>query len=367
MLANLALGLGLFRHVAHFVRLDHGKSIGPPFRAGGVADRLTRAELLQHGLLCPRQGFTPFGDVIPRGVRPPEQRRTLRPVRACRRACPPNLVREVDTSGPFSGCLIALTIVLRSGLEKGCRESDAGLANGLGAYMDTALLRLEEVERAYDDGIVIAVRAVNLSIFADERVAIVGHSGSGKSSLLNMMGGCDMPTSGRVYWRGHQIRDLTGWTRLRGVEIGMVFQDFLLLPTLTAAENVEMALMGRGIRSGERRRRAAALIDEVGLGARLNHLPHALSGGERQRVAIARSIANKPALLLADEPTGNLDSANAQVVLDLLLELQRSHRTSLVLVTHDEGLASRCARLIRMKDGRIEDAVSTPGNAGGAR
>lgn len=233
--------------------------------------------------------------------------------------------------------------------------------------MDTSLLRLEEVERVYDDGIVAAVRGVNLSIFADERVAIVGHSGSGKSSLLNMMGGCDMPTSGRVYWRGHQVRDLAAWTRLRGVEIGMVFQDFLLLPTLTAAENVEMALMGRGIRSGERRRRAAALIDEVGLSARLNHLPQALSGGERQRVAIARSIANKPALLLADEPTGNLDSANAQMVLDLLLELQRRHHTTLILVTHDEDLASHCTRLIRMKDGRIEGAVSAPGNAEGAR
>jgi putative ABC transport system ATP-binding protein len=215
------------------------------------------------------------------------------------------------------------------------------------------LIRLEKIGRTFDAGLVVALTDVDLLVFPGERIAVVGQSGSGKSCLINIMGGCDVPNSGRVYWKGKPLRRFSEWTALRGVEIGIVFQDFLLLPTLTAVENVEMAMIGRGVSARERARRAIALLEEVGLGARLNHLPNALSGGERQRVAIARSIANQPSLLLADEPTGNLDTVSAAVVVDLLFAIQRARGTSLVLVTHDETLAARCDRRVRLRDGRI--------------
>ncbi len=148
---------------------------------------------------------------------------------------------------------------------------------------------------------------------------------------------------------------------MRGSEIGVVFQEFNLLPTLTAIENVEMALLGRGISSASRRSRAIKALERVGLISRLSHLPNALSGGERQRVAIARSIVNSPSLLLADEPTGNLDSANAALIIDLLLGLHEDSGMTLVLITHDEGIAARCSRCIRIKDGEVvEDRLQTP-------
>jgi len=215
------------------------------------------------------------------------------------------------------------------------------------------LIRLEGVGRTFDSGVVVALRNIDLSVLPGELIAAVGHSGSGKSSLVNIMGGCDLPNTGRVYWKGNLLRRFSDWKRLRGIEIGIVFQDFLLLPTLTAVENVEMAMIGQGIPERERIARATALLEEVGLGARLNHLPHAMSGGERQRVAIARSIANEPTLLLADEPTGNLDSSSAATVIDLLFDLQRKRGMSLVLVTHDEALAARCERRILLHDGQI--------------
>ena len=215
------------------------------------------------------------------------------------------------------------------------------------------LIRLEKVSRTFDAGLVVALNDIDLSVFPGERIAAVGQSGSGKSCLLHIMGGCDVPTAGRVYWKGKPLLRFSDWTVLRGIEVGIIFQDFLLLPTLTAIENVEMAMIGKGIPSRERVKRAASLLEEVGLGTRVNHLPNALSGGERQRVAIARSIANEPALLLADEPTGNLDSASATMVIDLLFDIQRARGTTLVLVTHDEALASRCGRRIRLRDGRI--------------
>ena len=217
----------------------------------------------------------------------------------------------------------------------------------------TPLVRLEAIRRTFDRGLVVALESIDLTVDAAEVVAVVGHSGSGKSSLMSIIGGCESPTSGRIYWRGAPVERFSAWSRIRGSEIGIVFQDFLLLPSLTAIENVEMSLMPRGVAGAERRRRAAALLDEVGLGKRKHHLPSALSGGERQRVAIARAIANKPALLLADEPTGNLDSTSAATVLDLLFEVQRGYGMTLVIVTHDDDLAARCPRRIRLKDGRI--------------
>jgi ABC-type lipoprotein export system ATPase subunit len=219
--------------------------------------------------------------------------------------------------------------------------------------IDLSLLRVENVSRVYPDGDVVALRDMNLAIGPGECIAILGKSGSGKSSLIHILGGCDDPTSGTVYWRGTPIRSQEEWRKLRASSIGIIFQEFLLLPALTAIENVEMALFGKGLSAHQRRTRSAELLERVGLGARQNHLPSALSGGERQRVAIARSVANEPDLLLADEPTGNLDSANSESIVDLLLEIQQSHGTALVIVTHDESIARRCARQILIKDGAI--------------
>lgn len=216
------------------------------------------------------------------------------------------------------------------------------------------LVELVDVSRAYDDGAVQALRGVSLAVRTGEFAAIVGPSGSGKSSLMHMMAGFDRPTGGVVRWKGRAMTRRRDWTDLRRNDIGIIFQEFLLLPTLTALENVEIAMSGTGLPPAEQRRRAARLLDRVGLSSRLDHLPHALSGGERQRVAIARSIANEPQLLLCDEPTGNLDSANAGVVVELLLSIRREKGMTLVLVTHDRELAALGERRIGIVDGRVE-------------
>jgi putative ABC transport system ATP-binding protein len=216
-----------------------------------------------------------------------------------------------------------------------------------------AMIALAGASRAFDDGTIVALKAVDLSIDAGECVAILGPSGSGKSSIVNLLSGIDRPTGGRVLWNGAPVASRRAWARLRGREIGIVFQEFHLLPTLTARENVEMALMGHGIPAENRRARAETVLGRVGLGHRINNLPHALSGGERQRVAIARAIVNAPRLLLADEPTGNLDSVNTEAVADLLFNLQRDTGMTLVLVTHDEHLAARCRRCVRIRDGEV--------------
>lgn len=215
------------------------------------------------------------------------------------------------------------------------------------------LIQLEKVSRVFDHGSVVAIRSVDLAVAAGESVAIVGASGSGKSSLLNIVSGIDVPTSGRVLWQGQVAASRREWTMRRSRDIGIVFQEFHLLPTLTAIENVELAVMGQGGPAAERRNRASAALTRVGLEPRRDHLPHMLSGGERQRAAIARSVVNKPQLILADEPTGNLDSENAALIVDLLFELQQANGMALVLVTHDETLARRCHRFVRLKDGQI--------------
>ena len=223
------------------------------------------------------------------------------------------------------------------------------------------LLTLDRVSRVFDDGAIVALKSIELSIDAGECVAILGPSSSGKSSVVNLMSGIDRPTAGRILWKGNPTQSRRAWARLRRTDIGIVFQEFNLLPTLTARENVEMALMARGVRSYERRTRALAALERVGIAQRVRHLPHALSGGERQRVAIARSIVNAPRLLLADEPTGNLDSANAAIVADILFNLHRDTGTTLVLVTHDERLAARCSRCVRVRDGMVaDDRLQTP-------
>lgn len=224
------------------------------------------------------------------------------------------------------------------------------------------LIALRDVSRTFDDGAVVALRGVDLAVAQGEFVSIVGRSGSGKSSLVHIMAGFDRPTAGQVYWRGTAITDRRAWTALRRSEIGVVFQEFLLLPTLSARENVEIAMPGAS--AGEARRRAADLLARVGLAERAEHLPHALSGGERQRVAIARSLVNRPSLLIADEPTGSLDSENAALVLGLLLELRRERGAALVLVTHEEETAARADRVVRLSDGRL---ANLPADHRGAR
>jgi putative ABC transport system ATP-binding protein len=200
-----------------------------------------------------------------------------------------------------------------------------------------------------------ALCGVNLTVEAGEFVALVGPSGSGKSTLLHQIGAMDTPTRGEVCLNGRnlsQMRD-SERTHVRCREVGFVFQTFNLLPTLSAQENVEIALRLAGVPGRERRTRAAELLEHVGLGGRMRHLPRQLSGGERQRVAIARALANQPTLLLADEPTGNLDSATGQSIVALLGQLNSQGQT-IVLVTHDAEVANQAGRVLRMKDGQIQ-------------
>jgi putative ABC transport system ATP-binding protein len=207
--------------------------------------------------------------------------------------------------------------------------------------------------RQFDDGQVHALRGVDFRIAAGEFVAIVGPSGSGKSTLLQLLAALDRPTTGSLKYRGKSLSDLADPAVFRAREIGFVFQAFHLLPTFTAVENVQLPMFETNRSLEERKGRATDLLTSFGLGHRLNHLPAKLSGGERQRVAIARSLANEPSVLLADEPTGNLDSRNAEEILELLCELHTNRGMTLILVTHDAGIAQRASRTIEMRDGRI--------------
>ena len=210
--------------------------------------------------------------------------------------------------------------------------------------------------KEFDGGQVAALRGVDVTVLEGEFVAIIGPSGCGKSTLLQMLGALDRPTAGTLTFRGRSIPDLPDPAAYRAHDIGFVFQAFHLLPTFTVLENVQIPMFEGGLSRSQRRDRAAELLESVGLGHRLGHFPSQLSGGERQRVAIARSLANRPSVLLADEPTGNLDSANAVQVLDLILRLHRELQMTLVLVTHDLGIADRATRVVRMRDGRVVPA-----------
>ena len=209
------------------------------------------------------------------------------------------------------------------------------------------------LKKEYDDGQVQALRGLDLRIHAGEFVAIVGKSGSGKSTLLQMLGALDHPTSGSLLYRGQPLTERGDLSSYRAKEIGFIFQSFHLLPTFTAIENVQIPMLESSRSVGERRQRAKELLSLVGLEKRLDHFPSKLSGGERQRVAIARSLANEASVLLADEPTGNLDSENAVYVMDLIVRLQKERKFTLILVTHDMGLAQRAGRVISMKDGHV--------------
>jgi len=209
------------------------------------------------------------------------------------------------------------------------------------------------LKKQFDGGKVIALRGLDLQIRQGEFVAIVGQSGCGKSTLLQMLGSLDKPSEGTLTYRGISIPDMPDHSAYRSHEIGFVFQAFHLLPTFTVVENVQIPMFEGKLSRSQRKARAVELLESVGLGHRLHHYPSELSGGERQRVAIARGLANKPSVVLADEPTGNLDSESAIQIIDLLLELHGKLGVTLVLVTHDLSVAERATRTIRMKDGRV--------------
>ncbi|MBM3343138.1 MAG: ATP-binding cassette domain-containing protein [Betaproteobacteria bacterium] len=198
------------------------------------------------------------------------------------------------------------------------------------------------------------LRDVSFRVAAGEAVAVVGMSGSGKSTLLALMAGLDTPSSGRVRIAGEDLfaLDEDGRAALRGRSMGFVFQSFQLLASMTALENVLVPLELAGLNDGAEK--AAALVQRVGLGERLRHYPKQLSGGEQQRVAIARAFVTSPSILLADEPTGNLDAATGAQIIDLLFELNRERNTTLVMVTHDESLSARCGRVIRLSGGMLQ-------------
>jgi putative ABC transport system ATP-binding protein len=217
------------------------------------------------------------------------------------------------------------------------------------------LLELEAVSRVYGEEVeVFALREVSLQIFPGDFMSIVGPSGSGKSTMLGLLGCLDLPTHGTVRIGGNDVGSLDDATRsrLRGDSIGFVFQQFHLIPHLTARGNVETALLYRDMKASERRERAYAALEELGLGRRAEHRPVQMSGGEQQRVALARAIVTQPLMILADEPTGALDSANAALVLEIFEGLESPER-AVVMVTHDSAVADTARRKVSMRDGRI--------------
>jgi len=218
------------------------------------------------------------------------------------------------------------------------------------------LIRCEDIRRYYTVGteVVHALNGVSFEITKGEWVAIIGQSGSGKSTLMNVLGCLDTPTSGRYWLNGKDVSGMVDneLADIRNREIGFIFQTFQLLPRETALGNVELPLIYRGLRAKERRERARSALEQVGLGNRVTHRPNELSGGQRQRVAIARALVTEPSLLLADEPTGNLDSATGQEIIGLFEQLHRAGHT-ICLVTHEPTLAARCPRAIRISDGLI--------------
>ena len=235
-----------------------------------------------------------------------------------------------------------------------------GLSPGAATTLDRAtvpplqfIFEAIGIAKRFDDGQVQALRGVNFHVTQGEFLAVTGPSGCGKTTLLQILGALDRPTKGTLLYRGISISDLRDQSSYRALEVGFIFQAFHLLPTFTALENVEIPMFESRVPRSERRDRAVNLLESVGLGHRLGHFPAKLSGGERQRVAIARSLANDPSVLLADEPTGNLDSENASLILELIIGLHREQDMTLVLVTHDMSIAERASRTIRMKDGRI--------------
>jgi putative ABC transport system ATP-binding protein len=227
-----------------------------------------------------------------------------------------------------------------------------------------AVIVTRNLQREYDMGgeIVRALQGVDLTIRKNEFVAVMGPSGSGKSTLMNLIGCLDSPTGGEYWLNGHRVSELGDdeLARIRNKEIGFVFQTFNLLPRATSLHNVELPLVYAGIGGKERRDLASEALTRVGLSDRMNHRPNELSGGQRQRVAIARALVNSPSILLADEPTGNLDSATSEGIMSLFEALHRDGQT-IVLVTHESDIAEHALRQVHLKDGRVERDFETKG------
>ena len=219
------------------------------------------------------------------------------------------------------------------------------------------IIRIEGLERRYDMGgeIIHALRGVSLTISRNEYVAIMGPSGSGKSTMMNVLGCLDTPDAGSYWLNGQEVSQLSddALARVRNKEIGFVFQTFNLLPRASALHNVELPLVYAGVSAAERSERARQALDRVGLGDRMHHRPNELSGGQRQRVAIARALVNQPSILLADEPTGNLDSSTSEEIMAVFAELHRLGQT-VIMVTHEPDIADHAERVVTLRDGRVE-------------
>ena len=219
------------------------------------------------------------------------------------------------------------------------------------------LVEVRDMCKIYNPGEneVRALDHVSLTIYQGEFVGIIGHSGSGKSTLMNMLGCLDVPTSGSYFLNGKDVSHMSDdeLSDIRNVEIGFIFQGFNLIPNLTAQENVELPLIYRGVGKKEREALARESLEMVGLAHRMDHKPSEMSGGQQQRVAIARAIAAKPPVILADEPTGNLDSRSTQEIMNILKDLHKDGRT-VILITHDDEIAAQVRRVIRIKDGKVE-------------
>jgi putative ABC transport system ATP-binding protein len=220
------------------------------------------------------------------------------------------------------------------------------------------ILAIKGLSLHFDDGQTQAINGVDLEIREGEFVAIVGPSGSGKSSLLNVIGTLDIPTSGELFFRDQAYSGIKDTSLFRRENIGFIFQSFYLIPTLSALDNVIVPTIGQPGAANEYKARAEALLTQLGLRERLNHFPGKLSGGERQRVAIARALINQPRMVLADEPTGSLDSVNAAQVLDILTGIVKQQGLTLIMVTHDANISARADRIVRMRDGKIEQGVA---------
>ncbi len=223
--------------------------------------------------------------------------------------------------------------------------------------MPEPIIKLEEVWKIYQLGKVElpALKGVDLAIQPGSFVTIMGPSGSGKSTLLNMIGALDFPTRGKVLLKGKDISLLSEneLSHLRGKTIGFVFQEFNLFPNLTAAENVMLPMVFQGTPPGERKKRAEEILKSVGLQDRISHMPGELSGGERQRVAIARAFANDPEMVIADEPTGNLDSVTGKKIMEVLTDFHKNQKKTIIVVTHDPNIASYAEQIVNIKDGQI--------------
>jgi putative ABC transport system ATP-binding protein len=221
----------------------------------------------------------------------------------------------------------------------------------------SAIIRVVELHRSYRMGgeLIRALDGVSLEILRNEYVAIMGPSGSGKSTMMNLLGCLDTPTGGEYWLNGLEVSRLSDdeLARVRNREIGFVFQTFNLLPRATALHNVELPLVYAGVRARERRDRAVEALERVGLGHRMDHRPNELSGGQRQRVAIARALVNRPSILLADEPTGNLDSATSEEIMRVFADLHAAGQT-VIMVTHEPDIAARAERVVVLRDGRVE-------------